>query len=355
MADLISMLNIQIFNNTMLDYVLVVVAFFLVLIILRVFRRVVVGKLKKLAKKSKTNIDDYIIQAIYDIGWPAYILLSVIVSFKFISVPDVASLLLFVVTTVVVTYYATKAISHFIVLASTKILSSKTEGEEEIDTSVIDVIRKIVIALIWLLVILFILSGFGVDITGAVVGLGAGGIVIGFALQNVMSDLFASFSIYFDKPFKKGDFIIIGDDLGTVEKIGIQSTRIKTLQGQQLIVSNRELTSTRVNNYKRMDKRRVAFSFGVTYDTPSKKLERINAIVKEIIDSTGHAALDRVHFKAFGDFSLNFEVVYHVDTNDYNVYMDVQQAINFELKKRLEKLGIEFAFPTQTLYVNKKK
>jgi len=353
MADLISLLNVRIFNNTIFDYVLMVLAFFIVLIVLRVVRRVIIGRLKKLTKKSKTNIDDYIMQAIYDIGWPAYVLLSLLISFRFISVPDVADLVLFLVTTIVVTFYATKALSHFISLVSTRLLKSKDEREEEVDTTVIDVLRKIVVVLIWILVFLFILSGFGVNITSAIVGLGAGGIIIGFALQNVMSDLFASFSIFFDKPFKKGDFIIIGNDMGTVEKIGIQTTRIKTLQGQELIVSNRELTSTRVNNYKRMQKRRVAFNFGVTYNTPSKELEKINGIVKEIIDKTKHAELNRVHFKSFGDFSLNFEVVYYVDTNDYNLYMDVQQAINFELKKRLEKLGIEFAFPTQTIHISK--
>jgi len=143
--------------------------------------------------------------------------------------------------------------------------------------------------------------------------------------------------------------------LGTVEHIGIKTTRLKTLQGQELIVSNRELTETRVNNYKKMEKRRIAFGFGVEYDTPLKKLKKIPIIVKEIIDKIKLAELNRAHFKEFGDFSLNFEVVYYVKIGDYNIYMDTQQEINFALKERFEKEGIVFAFPTQTLYLNKDK
>ena len=184
-------------------------------------------------------------------------------------------------------------------------------------------------------------------------GLGIGGIAIAFALQNILSDIFASFSIYFDKPFKVDDFIIIGDDKGVVKKIGIKSTRIQTLQGEELVISNKELTESRVHNYKKMERRRIVFVFGVTYETPTEKVKKIPSIIKDIIEKTELADIDRVHFKEFADFSLNFEVVYYLKTSDYAEYMDTQQEINLAMKEHFEKEQIEFAYPTQTVFVHK--
>ena len=203
---------------------------------------------------------------------------------------------------------------------------------------------------------LFILNACGINLSGAVVGLGVSGIVIGFALQNVLADFFSAFSIYFDRPFEIGDFIVVGDYSGTVTKITMKSTRVKLLQGEELVLSNRELSSSNIRNFKKMKKRRIVFTFGVTYDTPLKKLKRIPEIVKEVIDPEKIEyidKLDRVHFTEFGDFSLNFEVVYYTKTKDYVKYRDTQQRINFDIKGAFEKEGIEMAFPTQTIYLNK--
>ena len=196
------------------------------------------------------------------------------------------------------------------------------------------------------------LSNLGIEITPLVASLGVGGIAIAIALQSVLGDLFAAFAIYFDKPFKEGDFIIVGNDMGTVEKIGIKTTRIQTLQGQELVVSNSELTNSRVNNYKKMKERRVVTNIGVEYSTPTKKLKKINGIVKKAVETTKESRFDRVHFKAFGDFSLNFELVYYVTSPDYVKYMDVQQEINFKIREAFEKEKIVFAFPTQTIHVD---
>jgi len=198
-----------------------------------------------------------------------------------------------------------------------------------------------------------VLTNLGIEITPLIASLGVGGIAIAIALQSVLSDLFSAFAIYFDKPFKEGDFIIVGNDMGTVQRIGIKTTRIKSLQGQELIVSNSELTSTRVNNYQRMEERRIVFNFGVEYSTSLSKLKKINKIVEKIFKEVNGARLDRVHFHQFGDFSLNYEVVYYVKSPEYAKYMDVQQEINFKLKEYFEKERIVFAFPTQTLFVEK--
>ena len=152
---------------------------------------------------------------------------------------------------------------------------------------------------------------------------------------------------------RKGDFIIIGQDMGTVKHIGIKSTRIQTLQGQELIVSNRELTNARINNYKKMEKRRIVFSFGVEYGTSTRKLKAINSIITGIFKKMKSAELDRVHFKEFGSFSLDYEVVYYLNTNDYTKYMDAQQEINLAIKEQFEKHGIGMAFPTQTIHIRK--
>lgn len=205
---------------------------------------------------------------------------------------------------------------------------------------------------LWTLVLLLALQNLGIDVTALITGLGIGGIAVALALQNVLGDLFASMSIVVDKPFLVGDFIIVGDMLGTVERIGLKTTRIRSLTGEQLIFSNSDLLSSRIRNFKRMRERRVAFSFGVVYDTSPDLLEQIPKTVREIIDGLPNTRFDRAHFKQFGDFALTFEVVYWMLTPDYNAYMDTQQAINLELKRRFAEMGIAFAYPTQVVHLH---
>ena len=227
------------------------------------------------------------------------------------------------------------------------------EDKGKFDPTVINLFQKISRIILWAIALLIFLQNLGYDITALIEGLGIGGIAIAFALQNVLSDIFSSFTIYFDKPFEVGDFIIIGNDKGTVKSIGIKSTRIETLQGEELIVSNKELTETRVNNYKKMKKRRIVFNFGVIYDTPIEKIKKIPQIVKNIIHNIKITEIDRVHFTKFGDSSLDFEVVYYINSSEYNDYMDTQQDINLKIKQEFEKENIAFAYPTQTVFVNK--
>ena len=207
--------------------------------------------------------------------------------------------------------------------------------------------------LLWLVLLLVALDNFGVDITTLVAGLGISGIAVALAVQNILGDLFASFSIVFDKPFVIGDFIIVGDYLGNVEYVGLKTTRVRSLSGEQLIFSNTDLTNSRVRNYKRMEKRRVVFSLGVVYSTSYEQMKEIPGIIKGIINNIKDTAFDRAHFFAYGDFSLNIEVVYYVIGADYNKYMDIQQKINLDIMEEFKKRNIEFAYPTQTLFVQK--
>ena len=168
-----------------------------------------------------------------------------------------------------------------------------------------------------------------------------------------MGDLFNYFVIFFDRPFELGDFIIFDDKLGSIEKIGIKTTRIRALGGEQLVVSNSALVNARLHNYKRMERRRIVFRIGVTYQTPSQQLEEIPRIIRGIIESIDLTQFDRSHFQGYGDFALSFETVYYVLTSDYAVYMDIQQEINLRIYKTFEEREIEFAYPTQTLYLQR--
>jgi small-conductance mechanosensitive channel len=204
---------------------------------------------------------------------------------------------------------------------------------------------------LWSILLLTALGTFGVDITALVASLGIGGIAVALALQNVLGDLFASLSIVLDKPFVLGDFIIVGDFMGTVEHVGLKTTRIRSLSGEQIVFSNSDLLASRIRNYKRMNERRALFTIGVTYDTPGGKLRRIPAIIRSAIESQDQARFDRSHFKQFGASSLDFETVYFMLVPDFNTYMDTQEAINLELVQRFAEEEIEFAFPTRTVYI----
>jgi small-conductance mechanosensitive channel len=204
---------------------------------------------------------------------------------------------------------------------------------------------------VWSIALLLIFENLGFDVTALVAGLGVGGIAVALAAQSVLGDLFSSLAIILDRPFEVGDFITFGDQSGTVEKIGIKTTRIRALSGEQIAVSNTDLVTVRVHNFKRMNERRVVLVLGVTYDTPADKLERIPDMVKEIVEGADKVRFDRAHFRSFGGSALEFEVVYWVLSGDYAVFMDCQQAINFAIFRAFEGEDIEFAFPSQTLYV----
>lgn len=205
---------------------------------------------------------------------------------------------------------------------------------------------------IWSAVALLVLQNAGVDITALITGLGIGGIAVALALQKVLGDLFSSLAIVFDKPFVLGDFVIVGELMGSVEKVGLKTTRIRSLSGEQLVFSNSDLLDSRIRNYGRMYERRVLFSLGVTYSTERSLLREIPGIVRAAVEAQGkQTRFDRSHFSGYGDFALGFESVYYVLSPDYNRYMDIQQAIYLRIHEEFERRGIEFAYPTQTLYL----
>lgn len=216
--------------------------------------------------------------------------------------------------------------------------------------SLVNFIGRLVI---WSVVLLLMLDNLGFNITALVAGLGVGGIAVALAVQTILGDLFASLSIVLDKPFVVGDFLIVGDLLGSVEYVGLKTTRLRSLSGEQLVFSNSDLLSSRIRNFGRMYERRVPFDIGVIYQTSRDQLAMIPEIIREAVEKQDKTRFDRSHFKSYGDFSLVFESVYFVQSPDYNEYMDIQQAINLHIHARFEEEGIEFAYPTQMLYVQK--
>jgi small-conductance mechanosensitive channel len=204
---------------------------------------------------------------------------------------------------------------------------------------------------VWVLVLLLALDNLGIDVTTLVAGLGVGGIAVALAVQNILGDLFASLSITLDKPFVVGDFLILGDHLGSVEHIGIKSVRLRSLGGEQIIIANTDLLKSRVRNYGRMVERRVVFTLRVTYETPRVTLREIPGIVRAAVEAESDTRFDRSHFAKFGDFSLDFETVYYVLSPDYNRYMDIQQRIYFAIHEAFERAKIEIAYPTRKLWL----
>ena len=205
---------------------------------------------------------------------------------------------------------------------------------------------------IWMIIGLLILSNLGIDVSGLMTSLGVGGIAVALAAQSVLGDLFASLSIVLDKPFEPGDFIQVGDQAGTVKRIGLKTTRVTALQGEELVFSNTDLLSSRIQNYRRMRERRVVLEVGLLYTTSLSAIKEVPGVLEEAIRATEGARFDRAHFKRFGDSALIFEAVYYIDTGDYAAFMDRQQAINMALLDSLRKRKLEFAFPTRTLHLD---
>ena len=341
----------EILNNTVRDWMITLSIIITALILLRLFQFLVIRKLKQFSARTSTSIDDFAIAILQASVMPLLYILAINFGLKYITISEKAANVIHVALLVVVTFFVLRIITSTVGYLFKQALTrkEKTELREKQAKGILLIIQIVV----WALGILFLIDNLGFDITTLVAGLGIGGIAIALAAQTVLGDLFSYLVIFFDKPFEIGDFIIVEDKMGTVEYIGIKTTRLRTLGGEQLVCSNTDLTNSRVHNYKRMEERRAVFSFGVVYNTPAAKLKTIPPLVRKVIEELDDTRFDRAHFKSFGESSLDFEVVYYILSADYNVYMDKQQSINLRIFELFEKEQIEFAFPTQTVFVNR--
>ncbi len=339
------------FGNRLLDYLIAMGIFICGIFVLIIFKNIAISRMKKWAKSTKTTIDDLAVKMLQRNIMPLLYFGALYIGLQKLSIPQSATKMIITIGIIITTIMGIRLLVAIINYALIAIMLKKEKSESRARS--IKGIGFVIKIVLWGMGIVFLFDNLGFKISAIIAGLGIGGIAVALAAQTVLGDLFSFFSILFDRPFEVGDFIIIGDYLGCVEHIGIKTTRIRSLGGEQLIFSNTDLTNSRVRNYKRMQERRVVFSLGVTYDTPHDKMQKIPQMIKEIIEKVGDTRFDRAHFSSYGDFNLVIEIVYYVLSPDYNKYMDIQQAINLETLKAFAQDKIEFAFPTQTLYVNK--
>ena len=338
-------------NNRVLDYLICVGIFLVSVIVIKIFELIILKKIKKWAKKSVTTLDDFVVSVFEKVVAPFLYFGALYLSVQILALGTVVTKIINIVGIAVLTIVIVRIASALIAYGF-EIYSRKAKQGSASDNSLKGIL-KVIRFVLWAGAVIFFLDNLGFKISAVIAGLGIGGVAIALAAQAVLQDLFSYFSILFDRPFEIGDFIIVGDLLGTIEHIGIKTTRIRSLGGEQLVFSNSDLTNSRVRNYKRMQKRRVVFKLGVVYDTPLKSLKEIPQVIEEAIKSIENTIFDRAHFSSYGDFNLVFEVVYYVLSSDYNKYMDIQQEINFLIKEEFEKRKIEFAFPTQTIHLEK--
>lgn len=344
-------LNQIFFGNTVLAYAKALGIFIIGIILIKIFRSIVLKQLKKWAEKTNTTLDDFIILGIQKSIVPILYYGVFYFAVESLSISSTIDSILNVLSILVIVFFAIRLITSTLDFSIVS-YASRQEGEDK-KAKQLKSISALARFVIWGIGLVFLLDNLGFDISAVVAGLGIGGIAVAIAAQAILADLFSYFVIFFDRPFEIGDFIIVDEKVGTVERVGIKTTRIRALSGEQLVLSNTDLTSSRIHNYKKLERRRVVFQLGVIYQTPAEKLKIIPELIKQIIVENPDTEFDRGHFKAFGDFSLNFEFVYYVLSADYTIYMNIQQAINMEIFKKFEKEGIEFAYPTQLVYVDK--
>lgn len=339
----------KIWGNVIANYISALIIFLGSLLVFKIIQVILFKYFHKLAKRTRTDIDDVLLEILQKIRPPFYFYLALYFSLKTIKTNLWLDKILSAVLMVWVIYQIIISLQVLINRVIKKRIAKDATSE-----AVLSLLGKILKGIIWGIGLIFVLSNLGINVTSLIAGLGIGGIAVAFALQNILEDLFSSFAIFFDKPFRVGDFIVVGGNYkGAVERIGIKTTRLRSLQGEELIISNKELTSAKIQNFGRIEQRRVVLNIGVTYETSPEKLKKVPQIIKEIVTSIENVDFDRAYLVKFGDFAIIFELVYFVKTSDYLVHLKAQQEILLKLKEAFEKENIEFAYPTQTLYLRK--
>ena len=340
--------NTVYFGNPLKDWAIamgiVVTAFSLI----KILRLPVLKGFKKWSEKTSNSFDDFIVLALEKCVMPFLYFVAIYAALQYLTFNEHTNRIIHVALLFIGTFYILRLLSSAVQYSIFTFLGKREDSETKQKQA-----RGLILifkAIIWVVGIVFLMNNLGYNVTTLITGLGIGGIAVALAAQTILGDLFSYFVIFFDRPFEIGDFITVDDKKGNVEYIGIKTTRLRAIGGEQLICSNKDLTDSRVHNYKRMLKRRIAFNIGVVYQTPAEQIKRIPGIIRRIIENKTYVEFERSNFTGFGDFSLNFETVYHIKSGEYPEYMDEQEKILLELLEAFEKEKIEFAYPTQTLF-----
>ncbi|HTE25641.1 mechanosensitive ion channel family protein [Flavitalea sp.] len=338
-------------GNTVQSYFIALAGIFVSWVIIRILRGFVMTHVTRWISKSNSTYDDVILSEIRKYILPyAYLFIN----YQIINQLNLSHRLqkiLTVAMAVITIYFLVRVINHAIQLMVTGFMRRRNESAERIRqlTGLLGVVK----ALVWITGFIVLLGNLGYDVRTFIAGLGVGGIAIALAAQTVLVDLFSYFVIFFDKPFEIGDYVTTPTASGVVEQIGIKTTRLRSLDGEQLVMSNTDLTKSTIRNYKRLEKRRSVFTLQVVYSTKTDLLKQIPTIVKDIVSSHELTTFDRAHLSSLGSSSVNYEVVYIVDSPEFGKYMDTQQSVLLKIMEAFHVRGIEFAYPTQRLYIDK--
>ncbi len=342
-------LNRIYFNNTVQDYFIALGFILAGSLIITVFRKSVLTRIRKWTENTHTKFDNFVVRSFARFGVPIVHFIVIYAGLNYLKFTPKGERIITIAFTVAVTFMVILFITSTLVLLIKSYFKRKYPDKSHLNE--VGAVSLIINIVVWGLGLGFLFDNMGYDLTAIIAGLGIGGIAVALAAQNILGDLFNYFVIFLDRPFEVGDFIAVGDKSGTIEHIGVKTTRLKSLTGEQLIIANSDLTSSRIHNYKRMQLRRVEFKLGIAYETSMENLREVPDLLKKIVSEQELAQFDRAHFASYGDSTLDFVIVYNMLNSDYNVYMDTQQKINLRIFEEFQKRGIEFAYPTRKLYV----
>ena len=316
----------------------------LTLLISFVFKKI----LPRLTNKTKSDFDDFVLREITNVIFPLGSIAVLFLAERKLQLPGGLNRPYELILTIAAAVVFVRLINRL----GIRLLQglARRSGREDIE-QLVRTLFPLLKSLTWIVVSLIVLQSQGVKLTVVWGLLSAGGIGLGLALKEPAQELFAYLMILIDKPFTIGQFIAVDSVSATVEKIGVRSTHLRSLRGEIVVINNSTLTSSNIENFATMQQRRMIYSIGVTYQTTADQIQSIPTTIQTIIENTNHTIFNRCHFTTFGDYSLNFEIVYYIDNRDYTLAMDIQQSINLSIMRKFEEQGIEFAFPRQTLYL----
>ena len=343
------MLDVVIWENPINSWLLAAATFIGLYLVLTILVKLVISRLNALIERRQKSSVIYILSFLQHTKHFFVLILSLYVSTVWVSLPE--NIFLYLRTFFMIAFWLQVGIwANHVFIKLVDIRSKQgANGEDETTMNALKTVLKIAI---WSIVLILAIDNIpGVEITALITSLGIGGIAIGLALQNILGDLFSSLSISLDKPFVINDLIKVDDHIGTVEKIGLKSTRIRSISGEQLIFSNSDLLNSRIQNYKRLERRRNLIRLGVLYQTTPEQLRKIPEIIRSIFEKIEGVTLDRIHLSDFGDFSINYELVYWVENSDFAFHMDEKELILLEIFDEFIKNEIEFAYPTQSIFI----
>lgn len=342
-------LDTHIWGNSVAGYIQAIATFIAISFLLALARKLIISRLERIAKRTSTDIDDFIAALLTNVpGW-VYFFIATYTALQQLNLPAQLKAFFHFTLIIVITISVIRILERTLQFGLRKIYRRRLKKDDTAIDLMVKNTSTIMQWVLWVLGALFIMDNVGINITTLAAGIGIGGIAVAIASQAVLGDAFSAISIFLDKPFELGDFIIVDNFMGTVEHIGIKTTRVRSLDGELLVFANTDLTKSRIKNYKLMAQRRVAFKVNIDYMTPIEQVAKVPGMIRAIIENIDKVRLDRVHFQSFTDFALAFEIVYYVSDPDYNLYMDIQQRINLEIMRTFEAEDILFAQPTHVV------